>query len=214
MSNLTALNDCAFCNFPNLETIIFWGSTKQTIFIHENAFGSITSGKLYPKIKEFDIIFTRLSTLPERLIDWRKADRVEISTTGINCDCSMAWLINDFQRSDSLFSKTIKITQFFKGLTDECIAPPEFKGKKVKEVSGKICNGKLSTIYHYPSTSSATFNFYWILLAGIFILGISIFSFIFHKKIIKFIYYQNVPQQDNDDSEKIFQYRNLENDSV
>uniref|UniRef100_A0A914Y425 Uncharacterized protein n=1 Tax=Panagrolaimus superbus TaxID=310955 RepID=A0A914Y425_9BILA len=208
LKNLTIINDCTFCNFPNLKEIgIDFNENLSTI--HENAFGSITAGKPYPKLTKFGFFLTNFSTLSERLIDWRKVDEIYLATKGFNCDCSMAWLINDLQRSDSIFSKKLRFTTF-KGTKSVCINPPELKGKKLKEASGKICDGKLSTIYH-PSNLSPTissFNFHWIFLGAI-IFGAAILCYIYHNQIIKFIYYQNVSQQENDEF-KLHQYFNLD----
>uniref|UniRef100_A0A914PA67 Uncharacterized protein n=1 Tax=Panagrolaimus davidi TaxID=227884 RepID=A0A914PA67_9BILA len=209
--NLTTIDDCAFCNFSNLEKLEIWFTPNLTN-IHENAFGSISSGKLYSKLTDFGISGSNISSVSEKLFDWSKADTLDLSTKGFNCDCSMAWLINDLKRLNSVFSKKVHFVQMNGiGAKGKCNSPPEFNGKHLYAVSGKICNGKLSELYHSSSTTSAIF---WIFFFGI-IFGIAIICFIFQKQIIKFVYYRIISQQENDNDEyNFFQYSSLKEEDT
>uniref|UniRef100_A0A914YMD6 LRRCT domain-containing protein n=1 Tax=Panagrolaimus superbus TaxID=310955 RepID=A0A914YMD6_9BILA len=209
--NLITIDDCAFCSLPNLKRVELWVCPNLT-FIHENAFGSISTGILYSKLTDFGISGSNISSISEKLFDWSKADKLYLATNGYNCDCSMAWLINDLQRSDSIFSS--KLRSLVRPPKYRCQNPPEFKGNKLKEVSGKICDGKLSTIYH-PTTLSPTissFNFHWLFLGAI-IFGAAILSYIYHNQIINYFYHRNAFQNESDE-DKLYQYFNPEADSI
>uniref|UniRef100_A0A914PFY9 LRRCT domain-containing protein n=1 Tax=Panagrolaimus davidi TaxID=227884 RepID=A0A914PFY9_9BILA len=210
--NLISIGDCAFCNLPNLKRVELWVCPNLTN-IHENAFGSISSGKLYSKLTDFGISGSNISSISEKLFDWSKADKLYLGTKGYICDCSMAWLINDLKRSDSIFSKKLKSLE--RPPKYRCEYPPELKGKKLSEVSGKICNGKLSELYHSNSSSSTTsiFSFHWIFLIGI-IFGIGILCYIYHNQILAYFCQRNSFQNETDDENKLYQYFNPEADTI
>uniref|UniRef100_A0AC34G245 Uncharacterized protein n=1 Tax=Panagrolaimus sp. ES5 TaxID=591445 RepID=A0AC34G245_9BILA len=77
--NLKSIEDCTFCNNPNLKAIDF-GMSSELSYIHENAFGAISNG-VTPKIKEFDVEGCNISVLHEKLLDWENVKMLAITDT-------------------------------------------------------------------------------------------------------------------------------------
>uniref|UniRef100_A0AC34F0G9 LRRCT domain-containing protein n=1 Tax=Panagrolaimus sp. ES5 TaxID=591445 RepID=A0AC34F0G9_9BILA len=101
------IDDCAFCGLPNLEWISLY-SCHQLSFIHENAFGSISSG-IAQSVERFEINECNITVLPENLLDWKNVKEINIGGNPFACNCSMAWLFNDLHlEAGSILDKKIK----------------------------------------------------------------------------------------------------------
>uniref|UniRef100_A0A914PAA4 Uncharacterized protein n=1 Tax=Panagrolaimus davidi TaxID=227884 RepID=A0A914PAA4_9BILA len=90
---LKFIDDCAFCNYPNLKNLQIYQNYNLT-FIHENAFGYAYNGTS-PALESFSIEYCNLKTIPENLLNWNKIAKFGLGNNPFICNCSMAWLIND-----------------------------------------------------------------------------------------------------------------------
>uniref|UniRef100_A0AC35FLC0 Uncharacterized protein n=1 Tax=Panagrolaimus sp. PS1159 TaxID=55785 RepID=A0AC35FLC0_9BILA len=105
-SNLERIEDCAFCNFPNLKSVSILYSRRLS-YIHENAFGGVTNENPI-QLEKFDIENCNISTFSEKLLDWKNITSIDISRNPLSCNCSMAWLINDYKSTTPLYVNNIK----------------------------------------------------------------------------------------------------------
>ena len=129
------IEDCAFCSFPNLKEVDISG-WRSLGYIHENAFGNL-DGRNILSLEIFKADNCNLTMIPENLLDWDSIKEVHISRNPFVCDCSMAWLINDFSNPAPHYVD--KLRSSFREMPF-CDAPEELKDQSFQDVSGTICN--------------------------------------------------------------------------
>uniref|UniRef100_A0A914Z1Y7 Uncharacterized protein n=1 Tax=Panagrolaimus superbus TaxID=310955 RepID=A0A914Z1Y7_9BILA len=122
--NLKSIEDCTFCNNPNLKAIDF-GMSKELSFLHENAFGAISNGVI-PEIEEFDVEGSNISILHENLLNWKNVKMLAITDTTFACNCSMAWLFNDLLSNNSIYESKLIALSHSRHLKHRfgCLGPP------------------------------------------------------------------------------------------
>uniref|UniRef100_A0A914Q515 Uncharacterized protein n=1 Tax=Panagrolaimus davidi TaxID=227884 RepID=A0A914Q515_9BILA len=103
---LKFIGDCSFCGLPVLEWVRL-SSCHQLSYIHENAFGVISTGKA-PNFELFAINECNISVLSENLLDWKNMETLDIGGNPFACNCSMAWLFVDLLSDSSIYDKKIK----------------------------------------------------------------------------------------------------------
>ena len=135
MWTLTQIDDCAFCSFPNLKKVDI-SSNYNLQSIHANAFGNL-DGRNLSSLEIFNADNCNLTMIPENLLDWNSIKEIQISQNPFICDCSMAWLINDFSNPIPQYVQKLHVY----GYPDDkiiCQGPEKFKDRTFKEISGKL----------------------------------------------------------------------------
>uniref|UniRef100_A0A914PFI7 Uncharacterized protein n=1 Tax=Panagrolaimus davidi TaxID=227884 RepID=A0A914PFI7_9BILA len=176
-TKLESINDCAFCNLPNLKTVNFWLSTKLS-FIHENAFGAISDG-YPPKVIVFSIESCNVTILPEKLLNWKKVQLLAIGNNPYACNCSMAWLFKDLLSDNSIYEKRLisgydvfRETKHHHKYTLGCLGSPPTSPNHTHPYS-------VIEIFK-PCKLASSSNFFWYFFMGIlfiaFIVSIGIFA--------------------------------------
>ena len=154
MPFLYAIYECAFCGLPNLETVDL-SNNSQLYNIDENAFGAITKEKdsKYPvaNLKEFDISFCNFSVLPEKVFDWTKIETLKIHGNPFNCNCDLAWLVNN---------KNIHFAT-----NPKCVEPDTLNGTYFSNVTNFVCEGK-------TSASSGSSSVMWAFVLFLTVVGL------------------------------------------
>uniref|UniRef100_A0AC34GQZ7 Uncharacterized protein n=1 Tax=Panagrolaimus sp. ES5 TaxID=591445 RepID=A0AC34GQZ7_9BILA len=128
MTKLFVVDDCAFCGLPNLEKLYLY-SNKNLKTIDENAFGAVKGERALRKLKSLVLKGCRLTTLPEKLYDWKMLEILSVNGNRFVCDCSMAWLINN-----------PKI--YAKASVPVCSSPPSLNGTHFTSIAGTFCGGE------------------------------------------------------------------------
>uniref|UniRef100_A0A914QG57 Uncharacterized protein n=1 Tax=Panagrolaimus davidi TaxID=227884 RepID=A0A914QG57_9BILA len=131
IKSLEFIDSCAFCSFPNL-TKLDLSENRKLNFIHENAFGNLI-GYNVSNLKEFKVNDCNLTVLPENLLPWENVKNIYASENPYICNCSMAWLFNDFVNPKPKYFK------YFRGSIPRCAGPPKFEGHTFQEISGALC---------------------------------------------------------------------------
>uniref|UniRef100_A0AC34GSY0 LRRCT domain-containing protein n=1 Tax=Panagrolaimus sp. ES5 TaxID=591445 RepID=A0AC34GSY0_9BILA len=136
-SNLQQIEDCAFCSFTKLKQISL-SNNNNLSFIHKNAFGAISLGKPI-QLDYFSIHSCNISSLSEKLLDWKNVSHIDIRHNPLTCNCSMAWLINDYNASKPLYVNNLQ--SYFESYKNElrCTNPPELKNEHLYKLSGDFC---------------------------------------------------------------------------
>uniref|UniRef100_A0A914QWW5 LRRCT domain-containing protein n=1 Tax=Panagrolaimus davidi TaxID=227884 RepID=A0A914QWW5_9BILA len=213
-TKIERIENCAFCNFPNLKEVNFDFSNALS-FIDENAFGFAHS-RLKPSLEKFSIFHCNFTTLPESLLNWNSLKHFDAAANPFNCNCSMNWLIKLIkEKSDSI-----------KHSFYECSNPSEFKFKTFLKLPETFCNETFeNSTTSIPSTSTtplpvtvteaatSPFNGHLMLI----ILMILLFFIIAFAIIVGgYYYYQNrkiiqIPRNGEDDEDLIEEDFDTEN---
>uniref|UniRef100_A0A914XYK7 Uncharacterized protein n=1 Tax=Panagrolaimus superbus TaxID=310955 RepID=A0A914XYK7_9BILA len=144
-TNLERIEDCAFCNFPNLKEVDL-SESKKLSYIHENAFGAISNEKPI-QIGTFLIGSCNISSLSEKLLDWKNVSIIDILYNPITCNCSMAWLINDFNATTPMYVNKLRTFEWRPYKAElRCTNPPELKGEHLYKLSGDFCLNETAEI--------------------------------------------------------------------
>uniref|UniRef100_A0A914QBD3 Uncharacterized protein n=1 Tax=Panagrolaimus davidi TaxID=227884 RepID=A0A914QBD3_9BILA len=119
------------------------------------------------------------------MLNWDSIDEIYILFNPFICNCSMAWLINDFAYSNPKFVTHMKLDEpYMFNQTLKCAAPKELKDKTFKEISNKLCNTSFTEpgIFERLETKIPPSNFSFLMatifiIFGILISGLIIFIF-------------------------------------
>uniref|UniRef100_A0AC34F6E6 Uncharacterized protein n=1 Tax=Panagrolaimus sp. ES5 TaxID=591445 RepID=A0AC34F6E6_9BILA len=185
-SEIATINDCDFCGLLNLKTLHL-KSSYHLSYINENAFGAFTNKSTVPQLKEFSLNTGRLSILPEKLLNWKNISRIDIFGTSFTCNCSMAWLINDYNSSNPLVVVNL-IDEWNHSYKNEleCNSPRALAGKRLfKLTADDFCRINLDDTKNKDVTTLKPENLQLIL----FILSIIFISVLF--TCIGIYYYRN-----------------------
>uniref|UniRef100_A0A914Y3W9 Uncharacterized protein n=1 Tax=Panagrolaimus superbus TaxID=310955 RepID=A0A914Y3W9_9BILA len=140
-SEIVSINDCDFCNLPNLKTLLFTYSFYLTN-INENAFGALNNASTVPQLNEFSIQSCNVSVLPEKLLNWKNLSKIDIKHNPITCNCSMAWLINDYNATTPMIvDKMIDYRNNSYKNDLYCSSPSSF-GPHLHTLAGDFCSNK------------------------------------------------------------------------
>uniref|UniRef100_A0A914Q370 Uncharacterized protein n=1 Tax=Panagrolaimus davidi TaxID=227884 RepID=A0A914Q370_9BILA len=141
---LLSVNDCDFCNLPNLKTVAFDHSYRLSFF-DENAFGALNNGSTVPQLEEFSLKNCNVSVLSEKLINWKNISKIDIRSNSLTCNCSMTWLINDYNSTNPLIvDKMIDYSNYNYKNDLRCYSPSSFYGTHLHTLAGDFCSNKSS----------------------------------------------------------------------
>uniref|UniRef100_A0AC35GBM9 Uncharacterized protein n=1 Tax=Panagrolaimus sp. PS1159 TaxID=55785 RepID=A0AC35GBM9_9BILA len=191
-SNLERIEDCTFCDKPNLKNVMLYGNEKLS-YIHENAFGNLANNGI-PSLKKVSVEYCNLSTIPENLLNWQNLKEFGLGNNPFICNCSMAWLINDIlSPTHSINLKSFISFQHQSFSVDykmqipeengfKCFGPVALKNIPFSHISQKLCpnktNEKPKIIYLKENVSIITVIFVLAACAFTFMLGIFIAPFV------------------------------------
>uniref|UniRef100_A0A914P7W3 Uncharacterized protein n=1 Tax=Panagrolaimus davidi TaxID=227884 RepID=A0A914P7W3_9BILA len=130
-SNLERIEDCTFCDKPNLKNVMLYGNEKLS-YIHENAFGNLNGTT---SLESFSVEFCNLSMIPENLLNWQNLKEFGLGNNPFICNCSMTWLIDD------ILSPTHSIN--LKSFISEQRHPVDYR-MQIHEENGFKCFGPLA----------------------------------------------------------------------
>uniref|UniRef100_A0A914PZ12 Uncharacterized protein n=1 Tax=Panagrolaimus davidi TaxID=227884 RepID=A0A914PZ12_9BILA len=187
-SNLERIEDCTFCDKPNLKNVMLYGNEKLS-YIHENAFGNLNNNGIQ-SLETFSLEFCNLSMIPENLLNWQDLKEFGLGNNPFICNCSMTWLINDIlSPTHSINLKSFISEQHQSFSVDykmqnpeengfKCFGPLALKNIPFSHISQKLCsnksNEKPKIIYFKENVSIITVIFVLAACAFTFMLGIFI----------------------------------------
>uniref|UniRef100_A0A914QPY4 LRRCT domain-containing protein n=1 Tax=Panagrolaimus davidi TaxID=227884 RepID=A0A914QPY4_9BILA len=171
-SEISKIEDCAFCDFSNLTTLHLYENRKLS-FIDENAFGFAKNGKL-PKLESFSVEYCNLTTIPEKLLNWHSVKEVGIVGNPLNCTCDMAWIINDIMNPSHTMNLK-KITRDYHDDSDtklKCKYPLKYRNVELYEMDLKYCKKDDENVVEKSSGTSFVVGF--IILAGLVLIAVGV----------------------------------------
>uniref|UniRef100_A0A914QIR1 LRRCT domain-containing protein n=1 Tax=Panagrolaimus davidi TaxID=227884 RepID=A0A914QIR1_9BILA len=212
-TKIERIENCAFCNFPNLKEIVF-DFNNALSFIDENAFGFAHS-HLKPSLEKFSLFGCNLTALPENLLNWTSLKHFAASDNPFICNCSMNWLIKFIKEK----SDPTKPSHY------KCSNPSEFKEKSFLELPETFCNKYLAnsttlnlsisttilpiTVFEAAKFASNEHLILNVLIASFFIAIVIVFGGIYYYRSRRIIQIPRNCEDDEDLLEEDFDTQNV-----
>ncbi|CEF60716.1 Cysteine-rich flanking region, C-terminal domain and Leucine-rich repeat and Leucine-rich repeat, typical subtype and Leucine rich repeat 5-containing protein [Strongyloides ratti] len=128
MKYVYMINDCAFCNLKNIKKIDF-SNSSHLYSININAFGMENDSNLVPQnLSVINFENCNLTTFDSNLLYWENVMSLKISGNPLECDCNLAWLINN-KNYHKTFGDKLPI----------CKSPEKFNGTHIHDVVMDKC---------------------------------------------------------------------------
>ena len=164
MPNLKIIDDCAFCNFPNLKELSFLENPKFS-YIHENAFGA-SSLQQALSLETLVLRSCNLSTIPQKLLNWKTVTKLNVGNNPYVCNCSLTWIIDEL-KSIEMSKKFVHFGYLEQDL--QCYYPDELRGVLIQNATEEDFCGKGN-----ESTLNIFFLFFIITILLLFMCAIGI----------------------------------------
>uniref|UniRef100_A0AC34FQS6 Uncharacterized protein n=1 Tax=Panagrolaimus sp. ES5 TaxID=591445 RepID=A0AC34FQS6_9BILA len=167
-SQLSKIEDCAFCDFSNLTKLHLYRNSKLS-FIDENAFGYAKNGTK-TKLESFSIESCNFTTIPEKLLNWTNVKEIGIGGNPFNCTCKMSWLIDDIMNPSHTMNLK-KIAYDYRESTLKCKSPQKYRNLELYKVNTNYCKREMPVA---EKSSETSFIFGFLIFAGLVLSVISV----------------------------------------